>query len=78
MKSCTDGENQWLKRPRHHDVPVPIRNLTVRRAKYHQSDNDVVKPHSDLYDPRAEQHRNPISDEEKRKFGLKVQEVHVQ
>lgn len=29
IKSCTEGENKWAKRPRHHDVPVPIHNLIM-------------------------------------------------
>ncbi|CAG2246800.1 unnamed protein product [Mytilus edulis] len=66
MKSSTDGENQWVKRPRHHDVPVPVHYLNVVRAKYHQVGNNMMKPHSDLYDSRAEQHRHQISDDQKR------------
>lgn len=75
LKSCTDGENQWMKRPRHHDVPVPIRHLTVVKAKYATMPNQSIKPHSDLYDPRPEQLRYTITDDKKREFGLKLQEV---
>jgi hypothetical protein len=33
-KSVTDGENQWEKRPRHHDKAVSIDNLKIVKAKY--------------------------------------------
>jgi len=76
MKFCTDGENQWMKKPRHHDVPVPVRNLSLIKAKYGKIILDQpVKPHSDLYDPRPEPQRQPTTDEQKRQFGLKLQEV---
>lgn len=75
-KSCTEGANQWMKRPRHHDIPVPIRQLTVVKAKFSQHvDYNLVKPHIDLFDPRPDAHRQPITDDRKREFGLKLQEV---
>ena len=73
--SCTDGENQWMKRPRHHDIPVPICHLTIVKAKYATQANNTPKPHIDLFDPRLENQRQDITDDEKRHFALKVQEV---
>ncbi|XP_046570810.1 uncharacterized protein LOC124279052, partial [Haliotis rubra] len=36
--SCTDGANQWMKRPRLHDAAVPVKNLTVLKGKiWHNS-----------------------------------------
>ena len=32
-KSSTDGENRWMKRPRYHDCPVPIKRLKIVKAK---------------------------------------------
>ena len=77
VKSCTDGDNQWMKRPRHHDVPVPVRHLHVVRAKYHQVTEEKSKPHSDLFDPRASQHKDALTHDARREFSLKLQEVHI-
>lgn len=44
IKSCTEGENKWAKRPRHHDVPVTIRNLNIVRATYHQIEANRAMP----------------------------------
>ena len=74
-KSCTDGENQWKKRPRH-DVPVPIRHLTVIKAKYAScAGYGAIKPHIDVFDPRLEHQRQGTTEDEKRDFALKLQEV---
>lgn len=62
---------------RHHDVPVPIRNMNIVRATYHQIEANRAMPYSDLYDPRPENLRQPISADSKRQFGLKLQEVLV-
>nr|XP_034325261.1 uncharacterized protein LOC105329320 isoform X3 [Crassostrea gigas] len=32
IKSVTDGENKWMKRPRSHDCPVPIKILKIVKA----------------------------------------------
>ena len=32
-KSSTDGENRWMKRPRCHECPVPIKRLKIVKAK---------------------------------------------
>ena len=75
-QSCTEGENKWMKRPRHHDVPVPIRQLSVVKAKYApQADYGAVKPHVDIYDPHLETQRQDITEDRKREFVLKLQEV---
>lgn len=34
VKSVTDGENQWKKRPRSHDCPVPIKQMKIMKARY--------------------------------------------
>ncbi|XP_056005447.1 uncharacterized protein LOC125652255 [Ostrea edulis] len=53
-KSSTDGENKWIKRPRHHDCPVPIKRLKIMKAKYHQNAADVNNNYTnDEFDPRA-------------------------
>lgn len=60
-KSCTEGDNEWVKRPRHHDIPVPIRQLTVAKVKYVTKPGDgAMKPHIDVFDPRLENHRQPV------------------
>ena len=75
IKSCTEGENQWVKRARHHDAPVPVRNLNIVRAKYHGTESNRAVPHCDQYDPRSECDRQPLTDTQKRDFSLKLQEV---
>lgn len=75
IKSCTEGENKWAKRPRHHDVPVPIRNLNIVRATYHQPGANRAMPYSVLYDPRPENLRQPISADSRKHFGLTLQEI---
>lgn len=32
IKSVTDGENKWMKRPRSHDCPVSIKILKIVKA----------------------------------------------
>ena len=77
-KSCTEGDNQWMKRPRHHDIPVPVRNLSVVKAKYGpHADYGAVKPHVDLFDPRIENQRHDITEDGKREFALQLQQVRV-
>lgn len=34
VKSVTDGDNTWVERPRHHDCPVPIKQLKILKARY--------------------------------------------
>ncbi|CAC5410112.1 unnamed protein product [Mytilus coruscus] len=36
VKSVTDGENQWKKRPRSHDCPVPIKQMKIMKARYNE------------------------------------------
>ena len=31
--SVTDGDNLWKKRPRQHDLPVPIKRMKIMKAK---------------------------------------------
>ena len=77
-KSCTEGENRWAKRPRHHDVPVPVRQLTVVKAKYAPHVGyGALKPYIDVFDPRLDHHRQDVTEDDKRSFGLKLQEVKV-
>lgn len=67
-----------MKRPRHHDIPVPIRNLSVVKAKYGpHADYGAVKPHVDLFDPRIENERHDITEDGKREFALQLQQVRV-
>lgn len=33
IKSVTDGENKWMKRPRSHDCPVSIKILKIVKAR---------------------------------------------
>lgn len=75
-KSCKEGDNEWVKRPRHHDIPVPIRQLTVAKVKYVTKPGDgAMKPHIDVFDPRLENHRQPVTDGDKKEFGLRLQMV---
>lgn len=32
VKSVTEGENKWMKRPRSHDCPVPLKSLKIVKA----------------------------------------------
>lgn len=70
-------KKKWAKRPRHHDIPVPNRNLNIVRATYHQIEANRAMLYSDLYDPRPENLRQPISADSRRQFSLKHQEVLV-
>jgi hypothetical protein len=33
VKSVIDGDNQWKKRPRQHDCPVPVKRLKIAKPK---------------------------------------------
>lgn len=66
--------NKRAKRPRHQDVPVPIRYLNIVQATYHQIKAKRAMLYSDLYDPRPENLRQLISADSRRQFGLKLQE----
>ena len=53
-----------------------IRQLSVVKAKYApHRDYSAVKPHVDLYDARLECQRQDITEDKKRDFTLKLQEV---
>jgi hypothetical protein len=58
---------------------LPVRHLKIKKAKYFHDENDQLseKPHIDVFDPRSEDHRYHMRDEEKREFGLKLQEVFI-
>ena len=73
-KSCTAGENQCVKRPRHHAIPVAARQLSLCTATYENTAQTIPNPHVDNFDPRHINQRI-ISDNSKTDFGLKLQEV---
>lgn len=75
IKSCTEGENQWQKRARNHDTPVPLRQLSLVKAKYGGNEKTAPQPFSDIFDPRTEGQREAISTEDIREFGLNIQHV---
>ena len=34
VQKLTEGESKWVKRHRHHDIPLSLRQLSVVKAKY--------------------------------------------
>ncbi|KAK3083939.1 hypothetical protein FSP39_005662 [Pinctada imbricata] len=72
VKSVTDGENKWMKRPRSHDCPVPIKSLRIVKARY-SSLNEDKENNLEVYDPRFVDDRNSmdISD-----FTKQLQQLH--
>ncbi|XP_046573309.1 uncharacterized protein LOC124281323 isoform X2 [Haliotis rubra] len=65
-----------MKRPRLHDAAVPVKNLTVLKARYGTTPVvNNVSPDVDSYDPRAPEDRMPYTQEQKRDFGLQLSKL---
>ncbi|XP_069110803.1 uncharacterized protein [Argopecten irradians] len=62
VKSVTDGDNIWVKRPRQHDCPVPIKQLKVMKARYTSTADDYQQSSAQHFDPRCLDHRQSYTE----------------
>ncbi|XP_062580916.1 uncharacterized protein LOC134242809 [Saccostrea cucullata] len=73
VKSVTDGDNLWVKRPRHHDCPVPIKQLKILKARYASVDYHQSAAHS--FDPRSVDQRQTYTEMEISEIAKNLREI---
>lgn len=64
VKSVTDGDNMWKKRPRQHDHPVSVKRLKITKAQNPSLSSGRDEGNLENFDPRPMDQRKCYDDED--------------